>query len=836
MTTTTDHQIDQQSDHPLFPIQIELENEMRSLGIDRYQRATEARRARDQETGTKSVRRLMSGAHERVVEGLKAFIKEAGSGKAGRRHTAVTMLHGLDLDLVAHMTLRGVLDSISRRVVLVKAATQVASAIQDELRFALFEEKEPHLYRWTVNDLKKQGQTDRNKKAVMVLTMNRKGIEWTGWSRRDLTILGVKLIEIVAETTGLVALAHYRDGPNSTAVYVEATQETLDWLVTEDGKLSGLSPMFLPMVVPPKPWEGPTGGGYWSPRFRRMALVKMNNGVNRAYREELESHSMPLVYSAVNGMQETAWTVNRRVFDVMGYLWAKQSTIANIPSVNALALPPKPLWMDGKVRKKDMTEEQLVEFRAWKRAAKVIHEGKAKAMSKRVQFARMMWVAEKFVDFEALYFPHQLDFRGRAYAVPLFLNPQGNDACRGLLEFTNGVPLGDQEGADWLAIHGANCYGVDKVSFEERLAWVQAHEARILASADDPLADLWWSEAESPWQFLAFCFEWQGYRQEGFTFVSSLPVAMDGTCNGLQHFSAMLRDPRGGSAVNLVPSEKPQDIYMEVAKLVMARVETDIAKGNPSALMWAGLVNRKAVKRPVMTLAYGAKQYGFRQQVFDDTVTPLREECSRQGKPYPFEGKEWDAATYLGAVTWDCVGHVVVAARAAMEWLQEAARIVSQERLPVRWTTPAGLPVQQAYRVINNKRVELTFQTVRLTVGVDQGIEKLDLRRQSTALAPNFVHSLDAAHLMRTVSRCRDEGIRSFALIHDSYATHAGNTWLLARALREEFVRLHSDYDVLADFKAEMEAQLPEGVELPPLPKKGSLDLSQVLESPFFFA
>ena len=821
------------SNHPLFPLQIELENEMRSLGIDRYQKAAASRRAAGNETGIKSVRRLVLSAHERVVGGIKEFLASAASGKAGRRHTAATILANLDVDMVAHLTLRVVLDSVSRRTVLPKAALTLGGHIHDEVRFDVFEAAEPHLYKWTINDLNKHNQTSRNKRSVMVLTMNRKGVEWQPWSRRDQTILGVKLIEIVAETTGLVALSHYNDGPNSTAVYVEATPETLAWLETEDGRLAALSPLCLPMVVPPKPWQAPTGGGYWSDRFRKAPLVKTHN---RAYREELENYAMPLVYSALNAMQGTAWVVNRRVLSVMGELWANQSTLADVPGVDAMPVPPKPAWMDGTVRKEQMTPEQLEEFRAWKRAAKAAHEGSAKARSRRVQFARMMWVAERFAEFEAIWFPYQLDFRGRAYAVPLFLQPQGNDACRGLLEFANGVPIGDQEGADWLAIHGANTYGVDKVSFEERLAWVQANEARILSCAEDPMADLWWTEADAPWQFLAFCFEWQGYRQEGFDFVSSLPVAMDGTCNGLQHFSAMLRDPRGGTAVNLVPSDKPQDIYAEVAKLVASRVESDAVGGHGLALAWNGLVNRKAVKRPVMTLAYGAKQYGFRQQIFDDTVTPLRQEALKNGAAYPFQGKEWDAASYLGSLTWECVGHVVVAARAAMEWLQEAARVVSKEGLPIRWTTPAGLPVQQAYKLINNKRLELTFQTVRLTVSVDQGSDKLDARKQASALAPNFVHSLDAAHLMRTVSRCHDEGIRSFGLIHDSYATHAGNTWMLARALREEFVRLHTEHDVLADLKTEMEAQLPEGVELPVLPDKGALDLSQVLESPFFFA
>ncbi|WP_260851748.1 DNA-directed RNA polymerase, partial [Micrococcus luteus] len=48
----------------------------------------------------------------------------------------------------------------------------------------------------------------------------------------------------------------------------------------------------------------------------------------------------------------------------------------------------------------------------------------------------------------------------------------------------------------------------------------------------------------------------------------SLPLAFDGSCSGIQHFSAMLRDSIGGRAVNLLPSDTVQDIYKIVADKV----------------------------------------------------------------------------------------------------------------------------------------------------------------------------------------------------------------------------------------------------------------------------
>ena len=60
-------------------------------------------------------------------------------------------------------------------------------------------------------------------------------------------------------------------------------------------------------------------------------------------------------------------------------------------------------------------------------------------------------VAEAFKDDEAIYFPHNLDFRGRAYPMHPHLNHLGNDLCRGLLEFAQGKPLG-KEGLGWLFV------------------------------------------------------------------------------------------------------------------------------------------------------------------------------------------------------------------------------------------------------------------------------------------------------------------------------------------------------------------------------------------------
>jgi DNA-directed RNA polymerase len=127
------------------------------------------------------------------------------------------------------------------------------------------------------------------------------------------------------------------------------------------------------------------------------------------------------------------------------------------------------------------------------------------------------------------------------------------------------------------------------VPFADRIQWVKDHQEQILDSALQPLdGQRFWTEADSPWSALAACFEWAGYVMTGTEFVSHLPIALDGSCNGLQNFSAMLRDPVGGKATNLIPQEKPADIYTQVMKVAAERIKKKprislVSCGMPSA-------------------------------------------------------------------------------------------------------------------------------------------------------------------------------------------------------------------------------------------------------------
>ncbi len=854
-------QIEEITNHHNFEKQVALEEEMRGMGIERYRTNVEKNQDRNQETKNRPVQRLVSEAHDKMVQAIEDFIAESNSGKAGRKHVALKYIQLLDdNEVLAHLTIRAVLDGVSQTAMLTACGQAIAQLIEDEINSRRFKAAMPRAYK-KFKEKASQQTLDRRRRSHLLMPAQMLGVELEDWDVREKTLFGIRMVELFVAATGLVKVNHVHT-TKGTAIVIEAHQETLDWIAEENKRVEWMAPVFMPTIVPPKPWTSVHGGGYWTRHIRQLGLVKT---FNNSYMEELESREMPEVYGAVNALQETAWQINKPVLEVMEHFWGIGSEIADLPTGTDKEMPPKPVWMqDGHVAKEDRTPEMETELSEWKAKAGDIHAHNGRMKGRRLHLLRMLWVAKKFASEDEIYFPHQLDWRGRAYPVPLYLHPQGNDLQRGLLTFASTVPINDEEDARWLAIHGAGLWGVDKVSMNERVEWINSHEEQIIAVAKDPYENRFWADAEKPWSALAFCLEWAAFKAEGYGYQSALPVQMDGTCNGLQNFSAMLLDEVGGRAVNLVPADKPSDIYQIVADVVNKQLEADLHnETRPSrtikmedgttkevfgmricdlASAWYGNVNRKVTKRPVMTLAYGARQFGFVSQIEEDTVKPWRQE---KAETYPFittgeDGQPKDfgaeACQYLGKLVWNSVGEVVVAARHAMDWLQAAARVAAKDGLPVNWTTPTGFLVQQAYRVPNVKQLDTTFEKVRIKPKIQVGLGKVDSRRQASGISPNWVHSLDASHLMKTINRGSQEGIQSFSMIHDSYGTHAGNAWALARYLREEFVLMYSQVDTLAVFKEDLASQVTDPELIPALPAKGNLDLSLVLESDFFFA
>jgi DNA-directed RNA polymerase len=837
----------------LMTLQESLEDRMVSLGAERY--------ANDVEVRGLSVAAPGKELRKRALEPTAAAIKVKLESKRGRPPMGAKFVRGIDPYVLADLTLRRAIDGALRGEKLLRVAKDIGRAVEWHVRDARLFAAHKALWNRKQEDLKTtQNEQFRRKSIDGSVASLREWARETGhgelaaklddvkgldWDDEQMVEAGIFLLDLFCEASDLVATDEVRSGKHSSKAIVRFTEGTKEWLEKQNEYHALLRPVYLPMVVEPKPWINYDNGGYLDNSKARVPFI-----MTRAKADDRDTYDLTDALEAVTLIQSTPFRVNHAVYDVMHAVWSAGSGIGRVPPKHAEdgraslpGIPPEMLDPLGKV-KPEMRETKA--YRDLMRLRRDAYKFNSLFTAEVDDFARLMRLAGDYREL-TFWHPHKLDWRQRCYPVCNLLSPQGDQFNRGLIEFARGKRMGESENsAAWLAIHGANTYGVDKCSFEDRVAWVEAHQSEIITAALDPLGDgkEFWTGADGgakAWPFLAFCCEWEAYLREGAEFVTHLPVALDGSNSGLQHLSAMVRDVDGAAATNVSPSETPADIYTEICDRVTAKLRLN---ADQLASIWlAAGIDRKVCKQPTMTYTYSATLKGMEGQI-KNALHELDRKAQSHGKPSyltftdPTQSNA-DAAHFLAPIVLDAIKDRLPRAAAAMDFLVESARVVAALDLPVRWMTPAGVPVVQFYPkhtevkksvFVAGRRHRITIQRASTT--------KVDKRATSFGISPNFVHSMDSTHLLWTVLFANDEyGIEDFSMIHDSFGTHATDCDRMAYSLREMFVRLY-DGNRLAEFHAELASRLPPEVAatLPEPPEQGPLDLSVVRESRYFFA
>lgn len=833
----------------LLERQRELEDNALALGGQRFRRRVAEAAASGKGSTVGAAKKLLQMA----IDPLETAINELASAKRrGPKHAAIRWAKLVGADAAAYMTVKVVIDGVqtlrpnhSGRLQLRQAALDISQLILDELRYRRFQEEAPGLFHYRMSKF-----TTRSY-AHMARSLNA-AMKYANVDVADLDMptsqrlqVGIKLIDMFEQTTGAVEIIYKRTGAKGgkgrpkDERYIVPTAKTLEWLGKRNDALEFLSPVAMPMVVPPLPWSSGNGGrgGY---RFALRGKYDLVRRIDSAeHQSRINQAEMPIVFDALNRVQNTAWKINADVLELVQAIQRRGGAMAGVPAFEEELLPAKPFDID--------TNEDA--RKAWRRAAGKTKDRNHLRAVRAMASAKVVSAALGVANEEAIFFPYSLDFRGRVYPISQHLSPQGDDLSRGLLTFADTKPVGS-EGGKWLAIHGANCLGdtpegakVSKMTFAARVQWIDERSDDICRVAADPFTHQWWVDADKPLQFFAFCVEWSKYVASGRSesFVSGLPVAQDGSCNGLQHFSALLRDDVGGKAVNLLPGDAPEDVYQRIADKVLDKLEERSTAYSWHATQWltSGLVNRKLTKRPTMTFGYGSKRFGFRSQI----IEYLRGQENFQEIAKHFSDDDGmtlvsDAASLMSELIWESLNETVIAAAQGMAWMQKAAReIVAAKGKPVLWTVPAtNFPVCQEYFVSNSKQIETILAGKVIQPRVYEKTDVVALHKQINAVAPNVVHSLDAAALMLTVTQAAANGVEAFGMVHDSYATVAGDAALLAQITRQCFVRLYNSHDVIGSLYQQFMAQMDDPAKCPPPPLAGNLDVSTVLVSDYFFA
>lgn len=816
---------------PTIEAQLQLEQEMQDRGAESYiknqRKAEEHGRGSDLDYS----RRLMQDYMPTLIQALEDYQNKRLTGFAAG--LAYQLLQRIDATKAMFFAMKAVFNSFTIEEPVVATAARIGRMVEDEIRFSRFQSNYKEYYDTVIKDFKNKGTADyRYKHRVMTHVANTKEDGWIAWTQRERVDVGFRLLSIIMENSDLIEKNHtYKRG--RSVVTIVATEAAKKWIDSHEDFKKLMFAERAPCIIEPDEWTQIDQGGYYTPVMRRNTPMIKYSG--KLQQQLLAKADLSLVMEAINRQMKVAWRVNKRVLEVLRTAWTLDTGVG-IPHSEKLEPRecPVPSKAELKEAGKTLTAKQEVQLNEWKREASEVYTMEKERAAQAFQITRIIRMANAYSAYPAFWYVWYADFRGRLYSATAGFSPQGPDAAKGVIEFAVGKPLGP-DGLHWLKVHIANRFGYDKATYDGRAKWVDERHDVLMAIADDPTGNLHhWKEADKPYQFLAAVFEYADVHglvalgHQASEFVSHLPIGLDGSCNGLQNFSAMLRDEVGGRATNLIPAALPADIYSEVADVATKKLRKST---DPMAAEWVayadelgkGSLPRSLAKRPVMTLPYGATRQSCTKYIFEDII--------KNGWVKKFSEGGWKAAVWLCSILWESIGEVVVAARAAMDWLQKTSTAMSRIHKPMLWRTKDGFIATQNSRVIETIQIS-TQLAGRFQVRIGSFTDKLDANKQRTGISPNFVHSQDATHMRNTIRLAAKHGIYNIACIHDDYGTYAADTGKFQRIIREAFVDMYRDFDPLKQFADIAEAY---GAKAPKPPRHGTLDIEQVLESEFFF-
>jgi len=762
---------------------------MREWGRTAYRNRQAKLRAEGESSQTESAKRLLRVMAPRLGKRVDDFMYTFGGNTEHTTPLFLTFVLDMCPYQIASMALQTLLDNLQFNLPVGRMAYKIGKAFENQARWdKAMELMHPHKKDLLALD-------DRSKAMKLKQFYDYEEERFTLWDTKCKAGLGAWLLEEIRIETGIWKIGFAvgtQKGHKPERICVPSGEYT-DWVKRFDAWKETTRVFKMALPDEPVDWYELIGGGY---SLKHMPPQEFFTGKPMSWFKEYK-RSYEHAFSAVNKLQKVAWQINDDMLSIVRKCYDNKRVVGNIP--NFSEIPEQPRY----------NGDDEHELRAWKLKQKDIKSVNEANSSKRYLTIRILHLAKLYSEWDKFYFPYRCDYRGRVYAIPYYLHPQGSDLAKSLLDFSNGQQVVDEEDLEAVLIHGANMWGV-KGTREERLEWVGKRQKFILEAANDPHGTDWWTEAADPFCFLRFCLEFKQFTEEGYGYVSYLPVRQDCSNNGMQILSLLLRDKEIGRMCNLVEEDRANDMYQEFADKVYDELQAD---GSLIAQEWLKFgISRKLAKLAIMNRPYGATHYNLVQDVFKSIGV---------NHNWSSTGEMLTAVIYLCKIVNRLADQACRPVNRVMKFLRETVRALGCDE-PITWSTPTGFKVVQSYRKFKKLKVESVFQNMSISITTDELGDNIDERGQCNAITANFIHSLDAC----IVHQVANEVDFDLATIHDCFVTHACNVRRMNTIVRETYTNTFT-VDLLGEFRAEQINNNPDAI-LPDVPELGDLDVSAV--------
>jgi DNA-directed RNA polymerase len=291
--------------------------------------------------------------------------------------------------------------------------------------------------------------------------------------------------------------------------------------------------------------------------------------------------------------------------------------------------------------------------------------------------------------------------------------------------------------------------------------------------------------------------------------------------------------------VNLMPSDKPQDIYSRVLMAVLERVRSDAVNGDKAeqlhARSWLELQpDRSLTKAVVMTTPYSATRQAIFQHCQRWAFERTLELYGTDG--WCFKRGAIAAMHYMTTILSRETAKIIGPAKHAMHWFKRLGKLAGEHDISLQWTSPSGLLVNQSYVDMRGVQIVLHhLSPVRMTFKSNHQPSGLSPMRMGNGLSPNVIHSMDASHMALSTIDAFANGVTNLGGIHDCFATTPAEMGQVRDSVRNAFASMYSE-DWLTAIASDLLAQIPEDLRqaLPKLPALGGLDINTVRHATYF--
>lgn len=595
-------------------------------------------------------------------------------------------------------------------------------------------------------------------------------------------------------------------------------------------------PAKIPMIVKPNEYkrvvydDGKTreelGGYLLNGEYYSNELIIKN------WRSKVNSkiQDVNVIYRTINNMASVGYKINK---DVLEFISMNDRRL-ELTKIN-LTHPFDEKLCDKKLNKIQKTE--LESFNSKKQVEETI-----------------LALADTLENVNEFFIPVRMDFRGRIYCEADYLNYQGTDLAKSLLLFAKGEKIlkSDISSINYFKIFGANCFGLDKFSFTDRIKWVDVNIENIRNFNNGILI----KKAKHKFMFIAFCFEYNRWLHclsdcNSSEFTTFLPVQLDASCNGYQHISMLVKDLDLAKYLNLnksKPEDVPEDFYSIVASYLDVFYNSKLnssdlyKKDRDSIIRLKSLdISRSIIKKAIMTIPYNASalqlikylqeefEYDedetrnkngdidsnlFNEEIdsldFDEDSIKIIENEKDSKKEVWFKHRDnskiklenldflnlYRGLDYILLNIFPSLKHI-------SKYFKDIANVCTKIGISIPWYLPTGLIAHQSYMALKAIRVKpfnYSNETFSLRIPIR---DVYDDKKQKRALMPNLIHSLDSTSLVLMTDKYfkeLDEEHRNIYAVHDCFGATCNNMWYIVNTLKLVYISLYTAEGYLKKF------------------------------------